>query len=396
MEKTASGRPLAALGIIGVSLLLSIGSYVLRSGGSVLQAGPMVQLVAQDGFAVVWRAPTSETGQLTVEGPDGTQQVESTIEDGQHVARVGGLAPNTEYRYAVRHLRAVGGAEELATATVRTAKPPGEPVRFIVFGDSGNGSNTQYALGRRMLEHEFDFVLHTGDLIYMDGEREDFGEKFFEPYAEIIRHVPFYPSLGNHDVRTEDGAPYLEAFVLPENGPAGMQPERCYWFDYGDARFVALDSTLDGPPLRESVGPWLEQVLAEATTTWRILFFHHPPYSNSKHTPDKKMRETIASVWEEGGVDVVFNGHNHLYERTKPVRAGAVVPAGEGVIYVITGAGGAPLYLENDETVEYIDAHYHDRHSFTVVEIAGSTLRLQQIDVRGRVVDEWSYERGGA
>ena len=63
------------------------------------------------------------------------------------------------------------------------------------------------------------------------------------PYAKLLRFVPFYPSLGNHDVKTDDGAPWLRAFVLPENGPDGVDPERFYWFDYGDARFVALDTT---------------------------------------------------------------------------------------------------------------------------------------------------------
>lgn len=387
------GRRLVVIVVLGGALLAGVGAFLRQFVTPVLVVGPMLQRVGANSATVVWRTAVDRPGHVVLLNEGKARLVPAVIENGWHIARIDRLEPDKAYRYVVRHERAIGSPQELASATVHTAPSPGQPVQFLVFGDSGSGSNSQANLAARMREHTFDFAIHTGDLIYPAGEPELYADRFFRPYAAMIRTVPFYPILGNHDVKTDDGQPLLDTFVLPENGPEGLEPERCYWFEFGDVRIVGIDSTLEWDPLRETVAPWLRRVLSESRRTWTIAFFHHPPYTNSKHDPDRKMRETLVPALEEGGVDVVFCGHNHLFERTKPIRDGQVVPIGEGIVYVISGAGGASKYAERDTAVDYIAAYNHDTFSFTVATITGATLRLRQIDIRGEVIDDWSYTR---
>jgi hypothetical protein len=208
--------------------------------------------------------------------------------------------------------------------------------------------------------------------------------------------VPFYPVLGNHDIVTQNGLPLLQTFVLPENGPEGVEPERCYWFDYCNARFIALDTNLDEVTLETAVVPWLSSVLAEATTTWKFVFFHHAVYTNASHRPNEYVMTHLVPVFDAGGVDVAFAGHNHLYERTHPIRGGAVVEPGEGVVYVTTGAGGMSLYNEDEEPVDWMAVSYDEKFSFTLVDIDGAKLTLRQINDDNDIIDEWVYDKTAA
>src|SRR5262249_31575700 len=149
---------------------------------------------------------------------------------------------------------------------------------------------TQRAVAETMIAANPDLIIHLGDLIYPNGAAEDFKRNFFDPYRELLARVPFMPSLGNHDGATNKGQPFLDVFVLPENGPKGIQPERNYWFDFGDARFVALDTNRDTEmgaiserEMREKVAPWLRDVLKASDRRWKFIYFHHPPYTGGTH-----------------------------------------------------------------------------------------------------------------
>jgi len=303
------------------------------------------------------------------------------------------LEPGQTYLYRVRL-----GRRLLAQASLRTASLPTEGCSFIVLGDSGVGGQAQYLLARRMRDLDPDFVLHTGDVVYPDGERDDYLDRFFAPYRELLAKVSFWPTLGNHDWDSDGGAAYLEVFELPENGPQELPPETNYWFDYGPVRAAVVNSNLSEQVLADAVAPWLRQVFASCPASWRFVVLHHPPYTAAKHRPCDRVQRALVPAFEEARVDVVFGGHNHLYERTVPLRAGQAVGVGEGVVYVVSGAGGAKLYpaLPPDQRPFYIAAQYDARHSFTHVLVNGQTLRLRQVDIDGRVVDEWSFTRPAA
>lgn len=377
----AVGLALAAVGLYAASPWLLPISIV---------EGPMVQLAGEHSARVVYY--TTRGGDTRLEYTVAGQKREAAIQrDGWRCdAALVDLPPGSAVPYRIS-----GEGRTLADETLHTARPADAPFSFIVFGDSGRGTREQFVLARRMAPLEPDLVVHTGDLIYPGGERRHFRERFFRPYADLLARVGFWPSLGNHDVGKPDfGAPYREVFDLPENGPEGLTPEDNYWFDYAGARFVIVDSNLDEATLRERVSPWLTRTF-EGWSGWRFVVFHHPPYTCGKYGPDPGITRGLLPAIEAANVDVVFNGHDHLYERTYPLRKGKVVPTGEGTTYIVSGSGGAKLYAAKppEERPPYI-ATLNDRvHSFTHVEIEGDALRARQIDLNGNVLDEWTATR---
>jgi len=390
MTRSRVGRTVGFLAAAAIfaGLAAVAADYISRPR---LIAGPMVQRVGPDGFTVVWWAGSSRPGRLSVraDGPDEIVIPARRDRDERWVARFEGPAAGS-WSYRVRHASWIGRSHTVGTGQVRAAPGRDAKLRFIAFGDSGAGRPPQYELARVMEAHAPDLIIHTGDVVYPSGSWADYPLKFFDAYEPLLCRVPFYPVLGNHDVTTDSGEPLLRVFDLPDNGPAGIRPETNYWFDWGPARFVAVNSCEEPEQLARAVAPWLETALSSSDRPWKFVYLHFPPYTNGKHEPDENIRRTIVPAIEKGGADVVFCGHNHLYERTRPLRGGQIVPEGLGVCYIVTGAGGQKLYLERDDRPGYIAAYYDQDFSFTLVEVEPRSLRVRQIDRRGTVVDEWS------
>src|SRR5262249_30345539 len=209
---------------------------------------PMLQISGPGEWAWVWRATASSdsSGRVYLRKDHWFDPVyasrsaagyEILRRSDEHVAE----ARVEARQYTIGNTGFLGRFHALFTGPFPSWLPDDRPMRFLAFGDSGNGSNTQRAVAETMIAAKPDLIIHLGDLIYPNGSAEDFRRNFFDPYRELLARVPFMPSLGNHDVATNKGQPFLDVFVLPENGPKGIQPERNYWFDFGDARFVALD-----------------------------------------------------------------------------------------------------------------------------------------------------------
>lgn len=365
-----------------------------------ITAGPMIQMPAPDLLAVVWMAQSPfGTGAVELSGPDGKRRIEQVVSSaGRYVAEFKGLTPNAEYKYTISNSGFLSSrAAQSGPHAIRIAPSRDANIRFIAFGDSGIGSNTQALLAETMAKESPDVIVHTGDLIYPAGAEKDYLPNFFRPYKSLLATTFFMPSLGNHDVATDRGAPLLRQFILPENGPAGIEAERNYWFDYGPARFVALDSNLDAnggamkhAEMKSVVADWLRKTLTDCDATWRIVFFHHPFYTGSAHTAESSayVKDAYLDAIEAAGVDVVLCGHNHLYERIGTMRADNVVGPGEGVLYITTGAGGAQRYEEKPDAPNYVQAFNDGEFSFTRVDLTPTTLTLQQVGESGSAFDK--------
>ncbi len=409
--KPSSNRSRGALVVAAstVALLILAGILVDQNTRPTLISGPMVQIPEPGVLAIVWHMETPfARGAVRLTGPGDVELVaEATEANGRYVATFSDLPPDRAYRYVVLNDGFLGreipvaGPYDTAAATSR-----GEPFRFVAFGDSGVGSHSQAALAELIADAKPAVVIHTGDLVYTVGAAEDYLLNFFQPNERLIRSVPFMPSLGNHDCATEFGQPYLDAFELPENGPPGIPLERHYWFDFGDARFVALDSdkvaekhsgVLTPEQMKTVVAPWLREVLTNCDARWKFVYFHHPFYTGcGTHSPDGAayVKEAYVDVLEDCGVDIVFAGHNHLYERTAPILRDKIVEAGQGgVVYVTTGAGGASRYPMDEDPPDYIVAYNDEFLSFTQVDLSANTLHLKQISDRGLVLDEYVIEK---
>jgi 3',5'-cyclic AMP phosphodiesterase CpdA len=217
----------------------------------------------------------------------------------------------------------------------------------------------------------FDVVIMLGDNMYGGQSPRDFVNKFEQPYAALLKAgVRFQASLGNHDRPENVNYPHFN-----------MNGQPYYSFVRGNVRFLALDTSrgVDAKQLT-----WIESTLRDAREEWKIPYFHHPLYSNAaRHGSSVDMRVLLEPLFLKYGVDVVFSGHDHVYERIKPQK---------GIHYFVSGAAGQ-LRRGNmrptDETAAYFDQDY----SFMLVEIAGSELYFQSITRTGKVVDSGTISR---
>lgn len=250
-----------------------------------------------------------------------------------------------------------------------------EVVRFIVFGDSGKGNTEQYELGRTMAAHHwdrfYDMALMLGDNIYPSGDPDDMVKKFERPYAELLkRGVSFRAALGNHDVKKGRQAQI--------NYPNFNMDGRAYYsFTRGDGmvEFFALDSTRFDLRQRR----WLEGALQASQAKWKVAFFHHPLYSSAdKHGSHLELRAEMEPILVRSGVDVVFSGHDHTYERVKPQ---------QGVQYFVSGAAASPRRGDLELDSPFIAVGNDETSSFMSIEITPERFSFKAIDIGGRVID---------
>jgi len=356
-------------------------------------AGPLIQMVTSDGFRVVWWYPSAEKGsvQVSCRDDDTLMTFYAHKKNSRFEAVATGLLPGLTYDYKIFIKDSKGEKTFWEEGTIKTAGQERDLFSFMVFGDSGGGKQKQYQLAEVMKDYPVDLILHVGDLVYPSGKIKDYRNKFFMPYKNILQTTPIYPVLGNHDIKTKNGKPFLDTFSLPDNGPTGIEPERCYWFSYSNALFVGIDSTLDEDILEEHVSPWLLDVLDTSDAMWKFVYFHHPPYSSNSGYESNKIRDVLVPVIEEGDVDIVFCGHDHNYERTLPILNGRVNNI-SGVVYIVTGAGGKSLRPRKHEN-PYSTVFNNESYSFTHLEIDGTILRLNQINEQDENIDEYRIEK---
>ena len=245
-----------------------------------------------------------------------------------------------------------------------------DSVHFAVLGDSGTGTASQFKIADRVTamrsQFPFDMVLLLGDNLYGGSSKRDYENKFEKPYAALLKDkVKFYATLGNHDDSNER---------LYE--PFNMGGQRYYTFKPAgaSARFFSLDTNyLDKEQLT-----WFEKELAASKSDWKIVYFHHPLYSSGgTHGSDLGLRQLLEPILIKYGVDVVFSGHDHFYERIKPQH---------GIYYFVSG-GAAKLRTGDVKrsvlTEKSFDAGYH----FMLVELTQDACHFQVISDQGATVD---------
>jgi acid phosphatase type 7 len=317
------------------------------ASAATLRRAPYVQRVDTGSALVAFRLDTP-CDQATVRfGPPGSTQAQSARSSDtgtRHAVRLSGLQPSTEYSYQVDACGATDGPHRFVTAS-----PAGsERVHFVAMGDSGTGGTSQKAVGEAMLASRPELFLALGDNAYESGTETEWETHFFQPLARLLSDVPVYAVLGNHEYETAQAQPALDNLYQPDNNPAGT--ERYYSFDWGPVHFVALDSMcLLGFTQASSCTAavqlqWLEQDLAATRQPWKVVSFHHPPYSSGEHGSTTQLHKSLTPLLERFGVDLVLTGHDHEYERSYSLKSGERVNPGQsGITYVVVGSGGAFL-----------------------------------------------------
>ena len=240
-------------------------------------------------------------------------------------------------------------------------------LRFAVIGDNGTGKTPQYEVARQMAasrqQFPYDLVLMVGDNLYKRPSAKAFAEAFAEPYGALLSGgVRFYAVLGNHD------DPETRTY------PAwNMGGRRYYTHARGNVRFFALDTNV----LDDAQMAWFEAALKQSPEPWKVVYFHHPLYSNgTRHGSNVELRVRLEPLLVRYGVNVVFSGHDHIYERWKPQK---------GITYFVTGASGK--LREGVRPSNQTAAAFDQDQTFVLVEITDDALSFRALSRTGRVVD---------
>lgn len=369
--------------------------------------GPYLQWPTHNSMTIMWE--TSEPASSTVEiliaerihsGSQGNykkpDQVLVTVGEEEysviHQLTVNNLEPNTPYFYQIR---SVNKQHEvcLGPYPLKTAVRSGESFSFTVTSETGGYSGFDRSEGQinrniftQMQRYRPDITLFLGDIVNDGHHYEDWEKYFFGPGKDFLTTTPFYSCLGNH----EDNASWYYEFF------AYNSPKNYYSFDYGDVHFICLDSTdfinnETYPNSSGKMGPGNEQFdflvndLQSTAAKWKIVYFHYPPYVSGGYQVED-LRE-LCPLMEQYGVDLVFNSHTIVYERSHPIRNGKI-DFDNGIVYIVAGGAGAmPEWLlpKRDWHTAQSLAVPHFLH----VVATTNSLELQAIDEQGRLFDKF-------
>ncbi len=286
------------------------------------------------------------------------------------------LQPGTKYNYRIGLKKPV--------YNFHTAPQDFAPFSFGVFGDSQNGSKQiKLRLCQALRKAHPDFLLNTGDLVKNGNEKYWWKNDFFATIGKLSSFLPLMAIPGNHD---GEGPLFNHYFRYP--GSLSW-----YSFTYASALFIALDTQANYLP-GSAQYEFLVKTLQESIKTWKFVYLHMPPYSsNQGHQSDLLVREILCPIFEKYGIDIVFSGHNHCYERTLPILNNQV-DRNLGVTYITTGGGGAALkpFISWTDLTDAEKKWCNVRikiHHYVLARIEDEKLLVSAKDLFGNTIDSF-------
>lgn len=296
----------------------------------------------------------------------------------QHEVRIcGHLEPSTSYTYQVG-----GGRAWSEPVSFATPGAPGtfDSFRVAIAGDSRGNPETWAAIVQAADAEEPDLFLLTGDMVNYGVSQSEWDD-WFAAAGTVFARKHAILTHGNHEFLAQH---YFAQFALPGN-------EEWFAVDYGDLLLLNMNDTV-----RSSDEIFTDQVsfatseLAASGARWKVAMHHQPEFAATRgHGSNVDLQEAWVPVWDRFGLDLVFTGHNHAYERSKPLRGG--VEAEGGTIYVVTGGAGAPLYTRHDETffTEVVTPIEH----YVIADFSPEGVSVVAKDLSGNVIDAFSLPR---
>jgi hypothetical protein len=400
-----------------------------------LLRGPYLQDLSATAVTVVWVTHALEgDASVVLDGASRFGEIEGVTcealrDDAPdarcHRIRLTGLTPDSSHAYEIF----VGEESLTATRKLSFRTPPrrGEGVaHFAVFGDSGALTAPQFLIADVIRELAPQAILHTGDLDYL----ADPDRSIFHPYAEILPRMCLFPARGNHDLTY----PFPQFFIVPGESP-GI--ERTFFsFDQGPAHIVVVDSTIDSATEEgETQLTFLREDLAAARSgdlEWIVVVLHEPVFTVGPHAANVEnveRRNLFTPIFDEFDVDLVLNGDDHLFHRSKPLtitdelcpdldvrdceeggipfcyeivdaEQGPHYASPGGTIYVVSGGGGQRLYaVYNPQDIEcrFVDQAFTEVviSQFHTVElrISEPMLEARTWNLLGERIDTFSIQK---
>jgi len=372
-----------------LALLLLIGASCFPRGwnradptipetmGFPFTAGPYLVRMDQHQTAVALRAPLAEAPTLewwavtsTTAPPERKNKVTFDSRSGGLWAAVMSDVPHdVQIAYEVH-----SSAGDAGPLTFRQGVSRGTAFRFAAFGDTRSGHQVHRLLVDAIAKEDVDFVINSGDLVEFGGY-DDQWMTFFRIEAPLASHAFLYPVVGNHD---DSPQRLFERYFLTELYARGT---RYYVQDFGDVRFVAMDSEVE---ISRDSTQWnfIESNLKEGAEKDMImvLSLHRPPYSSGTHGSELGFRALVDELAIKYGVELVLAGHDHDYERTKPIR---------GTTHIVAASAGANIRpVGPSDFTEVLRTEPH----FVILDVDGKSLTGRTINLAGETFDTFVIE----
>ncbi len=350
-----------------------------------LVAGPYLIHLGSDRVTIAWEtgAPTTGLVEYYV-APDSHQFLKSEPEARLHRVTVTGLPPATACWYRVR-----AGAETTPFYHFTTAPIGPAPFQFAVYGDSRSNPRYHARVTRAILDHRPAFVVHTGDFVSDGLDAKQWSPQFFQPASELLRECPIIPTMGTHERNSAIFYRYFGLTREPTSAEVQLDatvsevliPAWGVW-TYGplDVFVVNAHAPYDpgSPQFR-----WLSGALASSRARWRACVVHPTFFSSGRHGGSESLRRHLLPLLLNHGVDIVFAGHEHIYERTDAISSGPQA-SGNALVEIVTGGGGAPLYkIKGGPWTGYAISH----RNYCIGDVDGDTLSVTAYDDGGEPLD---------
>lgn len=354
--------------LIAITLILIIPPGIYSKTDPVIISGPYLSSVTRTSIIISWQTdiPSDSEVEYGLTADYGLT-VGDTMKVKIHSIKLRDLEASTMYHYRVRSGETASQDYAFETAVLRE-----DDFIFVAYGDTRTNYNDHKKVASRIIKIDPRIVLNTGDLVENGNSRTQW-DSYFQIVKDLASTTPIYSAIGNHE---RESSLYYDQFFLPHNNPDST--EAYYSFDYGRGHFIALNTNISYGP-GSAQYKWLEGDLQSASEAdYIFVFFHHPPYSSSTaHGSNLNVRRAFSPLFETYGVDVVFNGHDHTYERTYPIN---------GVTYIVTGGGGAPRYSIKSQRESWSAYAESSLHCVKVL-VSEYSLKLWMVKPDGTVKD---------
>ena len=437
--------------LVAIVVIYAVARFVVVYQGSHLSGdrAPYIQMQTPNSVIIRWMTKDERPGIVYF----GENEKDLSKSEGEssptknHSVKLSNLKPATRYYYRTATLDG-NDRPDAELQWFYTAPAEVVATRIWVMGDSGQAGDTlnqvrdsalswmqknPLSLNRRAIPDTsyenkpgIDVWLALGDIAYSSGTNEQYQAALFDPFGELLANTALWPVYGNHDDRRWA---YFRIFDLPENAEAGgvaSYTENYYSFDYSNIHFVMLDSQASDRSINGDMVNWLKRDLAQNKKPWVIAAFHHPPYTKGSHDSDsvrdsrgrmQDMRENILPVLEAGGVDLVFTGHSHMYERSylldcaygysESFTSANIVSSGinnrhkhylkplknkknQGAVYMVTGS-----FSKVDQGPLNHPAHFVGlaQAGSVVIDVDNTVLTARFVNNKGQVEDEFTISK---
>lgn len=326
----------------------------------------------------------------------------------RYTAVIKGLSGQSVYQYRIGDGKKWSKIRSFKTAPPalskddsRSASGKDSSFEFLYLGDVQYQQRTRdYPAWGKMLQDirqrnpGIAFGLMGGDMVNSSRKMKDW-HLFLQQASTVFSRIPMMTIIGNHETSVKADF-YLQMLALPQNGPEGLS-EEFYSFDYGNCHITALNTSFflenrkaaEGEQWQDkldAVNQWLAEDLENTGADWRIIAMHHPAYGISDGDPIyEQIRTEWEPIFEQGQVDLVFCGHQHLYMRTKEIG---------GITYIMGNSGKRrSTWYNGENTPDYSQALDAVSTNYQIVRVSSDQLSVASYDEEGQLIDKWTKER---